>query len=208
MYFDATQDVEVKPLSMILSEYNVGPENRVAFIKIDTQGLDLEVLLSAGHYIQYIDAGMLEVSINTDLGLYFEEENDLTNVLAWLKENDFKPYKLKPNDHASNEFNLYFCKNSLNSDEIEKTLSLRGIDLYDGKFYWHFPSPKLLSIEEEYQNLIQENNNNRSKLANLNKVLRDVDPTLQTIDDLDEYFKNRKAVSLFFKIMKILKIIK
>jgi FkbM family methyltransferase len=104
MYFDAKIDVEVKRLETILDEQEL-VEN-IEFIKIDAQGLDLQVLQSAGKYLKIINAGMLEISINTSLGLYENEEFGLLEVLTWLDENGFISYALKPNDPASNEYNL------------------------------------------------------------------------------------------------------
>ena len=77
MYFDKKEEVDVVPLSDILMKYKVGKDNHVRFIKIDAQGLDLQVLISAGELIEYIDAGMIEVSINKQLGLYEGEKYGL-----------------------------------------------------------------------------------------------------------------------------------
>ncbi|HIH0410827.1 TPA: FkbM family methyltransferase [Vibrio cholerae] len=153
IYFDKQEEVSVRTLSSLCSELGVSKENRIDFIKIDAQGLDLEVLSSAGNYISCIDFGMMEVSVSLELGLYKKEKNDLRIVLDWLNYNDFEPYYLKPNDPASNEFNLYFKRKGLDHNLMEKKLSLRNLPLYDGKFFWHFASPSLLTIEDDYYRL-------------------------------------------------------
>lgn len=146
MYFDTTIEVQVRSLESILHELAI--EEQIDFIKIDAQGLDFNVLKSVGKYIHLIQAGMLEVSVSTTLGLYENETYDLRSVLNWLEDNGFTSYALKPNDPASNEFNLYFCKKGIDYHNIELTLSLKDMHLYDGKFYWHFPSSKLEAVEE------------------------------------------------------------
>ncbi|USH03261.1 FkbM family methyltransferase [Grimontia kaedaensis] len=226
MYFDSIQAVDVVPLSDILRKFNVGPGNRVGFIKIDAQGLDLEVLISAGDFIEYIDSGMMEVSVDTQLGLYKNEKNDLMSILNWLKGHGFKAYKLKPNDHASNEFNLYFCKNGMDSEEIESKFSLRGVDLYDGKFFWHFPSPKLLPVEEQHNEMKlaverldkeieikteQSRQLNREieikaeqsrRLINIFAIL---DSRVTSVEDIINIVQNSRMLKIFFKLSRLVK---
>lgn len=190
MYFDTQEEVRVRTLSSILEEFNVSENNRVGFIKVDAQGLDLQVLMSAGDYVKYIDAGMLEISISTDLGLYEKEEYNLKSVLDWLEINGFEPYYLKPNDPASNEFNVYFNRVGYDHLEIEKELSLRGIDIYDGKFYWHFPSSKLLNIEHEYHELLERGRSDLEEIDKLNIVLNDTNNKLDLIRQEMEVYRS------------------
>ncbi|GAB7194283.1 hypothetical protein OS31_31080 [Dickeya oryzae] len=114
--------------------------DRILFIKIDIQGLDLTALKSAGKYLSRIDAGMLEVPATKDCSLYAKTDDDLYSALKFLNENGFKIHKIKPNDPASNEFNVFFCRNELSYETLEGSLSLREMHYYDGKHYWHFPS--------------------------------------------------------------------
>lgn len=114
--------------------------DRISFIKIDIQGLDLTALKSAGKYLNKIDGGMLETPATKDCSLYSETNEDLYSVLQFLNENGFKVHKIKPNDPASNELNIFFCRNEISYDILEKKLNLRQMHYYDGKHYWHFPS--------------------------------------------------------------------
>jgi FkbM family methyltransferase len=214
MYFNEKQRVQVVPLSDIFKQYDVSNDKRIKFIKVDAQGLDLQVLMSCGDYLSYIDAGMLEVSVTTSLGLYDGEVYDLKAALNWLDDKGFEAYALKPNDPASNEFNLYFNRKGLNYKKIEDELSLRGVNLYDGKFYWHFPNNKLLNIEAEYISLEYENKKileeigvlekNReqlnSKLSDFDKSLSECSPRLKSVEDFIYILKNKKTFRLFIKL--------
>lgn len=91
---------------------------------------------------------MLEVPATIQAKLYAQEMHDLHAVTTRLHELGFCVYAIKPNDHASNEFNLFFCRRDLKPQDIEATLRLRGIQLYDGKHYWHAPSDSLKPDED------------------------------------------------------------
>ncbi|EOG9062967.1 FkbM family methyltransferase [Vibrio fluvialis] len=225
MYFSEKQRVQVVPLSEILNQYDISEKKRIKFIKIDAQGLDLQVLMSSGDYIDYIDSGMLEVSVTTSLGLYDGEIYDLRAALNWLDENGFEAYALKPNDPASNEFNLYFNRKGLDYKVIESELSLRGINLYDDKFYWHFPSNKFLNIEGEYISLKNENvklgndiKNKNNELTNkiasleltinrltdryscINSDVKENFPKINSVEDFIFILKNKKTFRLLMRL--------
>ena len=142
LHFDRTITVDVKRLDSLPE---VAAANRIRFIKIDAQGMDLQVLESLGRYLPRVEAGMLEVPATLEFRLYAQECNDLNSTTNRLLELGFQVYAVKPNDHASNEFNLFFCRVGLDHHVIEQELHLRGVRLYDGKHYWHSPSNKLES---------------------------------------------------------------
>ncbi|OBT15793.1 hypothetical protein A9266_20995 [Vibrio tasmaniensis] len=179
MYFDEQIEVPVRRLSTLCEELEVSQERRIDFIKIDAQGLDLQVLMSAGEYIQFIDAGMLEVSANTSLGLYKDEAYNMQSVLNWLDCNGFSVYYIKPNDPASNEFNIYFIRKGNDYLKLEEQLSLRGVNIYDGKFYWHFSSPSLLSIEHDYHILNNELISVKAELSKKEEIIITTDNILK-----------------------------
>jgi len=139
-------DVSVRTLQSELDEIEF---NRVSFIKIDSQGLDIDILRSAGKYLNRIDAGMLEAPMTLCLSLYEKESYDLRRALGYLYENDFVVYGIKPNDESSNEFNLFFHRNGLSKSEVEKNCQLCGLDIYDGKNYWHMPSNQYRDVKSE-----------------------------------------------------------
>ncbi len=163
--FDRQIEVEVKRLDNLLKNYEI---NKIKFIKIDAQGVDLNVLESLGKYLEITEAGMLEVSGTLENNLYEGETVDLNKALSTIKTLGFKAYAIKPNDHAANEFNIFFCKESINWKSMEVELNLIGINLYDGKNYWHYPSNKWEPIEQEFINL--KNNLKQNTIENQNLI--------------------------------------
>lgn len=139
LYFNRQSTVTVKRLDTILSQREI---RRIRFIKIDAQGVDINVLKSLGDLLTITDAGMLELSATSDKKLYKNESYDLQSGLNEITNLGFKIYAIKPNDPASNEFNVYFCRENVDYKALEAELQLAGISLYDGKHFWHFPANK------------------------------------------------------------------
>ena len=129
--------VEVITLESLLHDLEI---SIVDFIKIDAQGLDLEVLLSAGDALPIIRAGMLEVPTLLRHRLYGAEKQDLRSVLNSLSEAGFDVYSIKPNDPACNEVNVFFTRPGVEPTEMENRLGLRGVSIYDGKHFWASPT--------------------------------------------------------------------
>ncbi|MBV6821303.1 FkbM family methyltransferase, partial [Rahnella sp. PD12R] len=150
LFHSRAVEVETKRLDTFLDTVEF---KEIDFIKIDVQGLDLSVLRSAGNYLEKIRAGMLEVPAITDKSLYENTNDDMRIALNYLFENGFQVYSIKPNDEASNEFNIYFIRNGENIHEIEQELNLQNFHFYDGKNFWHAPSHKLEFPEQHIINL-------------------------------------------------------
>lgn len=137
LYFDEEIEVEVVRLDTVLEQAGF---DHVSFMKIDAQGVDLKVLASLGTYLGSVDGGMLEVSTTRNSTLYHDEPL-LHDVLDFLRAHDFEPYAIKSNDPALAEVNVFFVRREVDWREMEERLQLRGIPLYDGRHYWHVPSP-------------------------------------------------------------------
>lgn len=159
LHFDRKIEVEVKRLDSILHDKKI---NKIRFIKIDAQGVDLNVLESLGSYLEITDAGMLEVPGTLENNLYSGETADIKTTLNTITEFGFKIYAIKPNDHAANEFNIFFCKENICWNKMEEELNLKNLNLYDGKNYWHYPSNKWEPVEARINELMD-------KAAELNK---------------------------------------
>lgn len=152
LHYDRKIEVTVKRLDSILNDKKF---NRIRFIKIDAQGVDLNALESLGPYLEITDAGMLEAPGTLENNLYSGETADLQNTINFITKNGFKIYRIKPNDHAANEFNLFFCKKQVCWKTMEKELRLDNINLYDGKNFWHYPSNQLGEVENKIHQLNQ-----------------------------------------------------
>lgn len=143
--FTGEQTVDVRTLADLLIELQ--PEV-VDFIKIDVQGLDLEVLASAGSQLHLVRAGMLEVPSVARTRLYAQEEATLAGALAFLDEHGFEVYAVKPNDPATNEVNVYFVRRGEDPADVERDLDLRGVPLYDGKHFWARPAATMQEVRD------------------------------------------------------------
>ena len=146
LHFTNNLQVQVCRLDALLQ---ADPPARISFIKIDAQGVDLNVLRSLGGLLERVEAGMLEASATRLTRLYDQEEEDLLSTLSFLRQHGFDVHAIKPNDPAANEFNIFFHRRGENWRGIESQLGLRGLPLYDGKHFWHLPADRLLSPEAD-----------------------------------------------------------
>jgi len=162
LHFDRKIEVQVKRLDSILNDKKI---NKIRFIKIDAQGVDLNVLESLGSYLEITDAGMLEVPGTLENNLYNGETADLKITLNTITRFGFRIYAIKPNDHAANEFNIFFCKENICWKKMEEDLNLKNLNLYDGKNYWHYPSNKWEPVEARINEL-------KHKADELNKITK------------------------------------
>jgi len=151
---DSTLMVKTATLESILDEINF---DQISFIKIDVQGMDLAALASAGKYLNKIQAGMIEIAALDNVSLYTGGKS-LFDALDFFKQHDISIYSIKPNDPASNEFNIFFSKKDISIEKLETDLSLRDVDAYDGKWYWHQPSNDPFFKGKELQMVLNENN--------------------------------------------------
>ena len=144
LYFSKDIEVTVARMDQALPWSEIG---RIRFVKIDAQGFDLAVLRSFGAELGRVDAGMLEVPGVLASRLYQGEAADLGTAFAELRGLGFEIYAVKPNDHASNEFNVYFHRVGVDWRALEQELGLPGIALYDGRHFWHLPADRMLHAD-------------------------------------------------------------
>lgn len=143
--FSSEITVDVVTLERIILELNV---DRIDFLKIDAQGLDLDVLASAQGTLALVQAGMLEVPTTSHQRLYGAETQDLRAALNVLADAGFDVYAIKPNDPACNEVNVYFARPGVDPRALEERLGLNGLPIYDGKHYWAIPVSNVEDLAE------------------------------------------------------------
>lgn len=113
-------NVPCVPLEQVIKEYSI---DRVDFIKIDTQGTDLEVLLSAGSEIRKIMSCVLELPYTKNSAIY-SEEKDLNEAISILSKIDFIPVRIVPN--GAGECNVFFLnKKFLLEDYFQMEIELK-----------------------------------------------------------------------------------
>jgi FkbM family methyltransferase len=133
LQFDRVVAVQVTQLSTVLSALGI---DVIDFIKLDTQGLDLEILQSVRESGIRVRAGMLEAPSTMGARLY-EDEPLLIDVLNYLTSEQLTIHAVKPNDPACAEVNVFFCSPDEDWEALESKFGLRGVQIFDGKNYWY-----------------------------------------------------------------------
>lgn len=151
---NATAYVQVMRLSNFMEENGI---ERIDFIKIDVQGLDLDVLASAGDRIGAVHAGMLEVPTTEINALYVGEQQNLRLALNFLEASGLKVMAVKPNDPACNEVNIFFTREPKTWEADTISWGLHNLPAFDGKHYWHAHSASPIYSDELNHQLQAEN---------------------------------------------------
>ena len=120
---DTETEVECSTLENIIQEFNI---NEVDFLKIDTQGSDLEVFLSSGKFLKNIKIAVLEFPYISAKSMY-ENEIDLLTAVKELSKHNFYPVRIVPNGGI--ECNLFVRNGNLSLEsyfKLEEDLGLQG----------------------------------------------------------------------------------
>ena len=158
--FERDVDVAAMSLSDLIANNEI---DEVAFVKIDVQGLDVEVLLSAGEHLGKIKAGMLEVPVLSHHRLYTAEVQTLTSAVGLLEQHGFEVVEVKSNDPGLYEVNVYFVAKGVSLRAVEDQLQLRGTPIYDDKWLWALPCTNDVELAEA-QGLPQQLERTREEL--------------------------------------------
>jgi FkbM family methyltransferase len=114
-------EVKVKSLELVMTELKL---KKIDFLKIDTQGIDLEVLESAGRFINKINAVVLEFPYYKKSQLY-KDEILLVDAINRLSELNFVPARVIPN--GAGECNLFAFREGFGLEaywDLENRLNL------------------------------------------------------------------------------------
>lgn len=79
---------------------------KVDYLKIDTQGNDLNVLKGCGELLSIIYKGELEAASKKDV--LYKGQNTQEESIKFLEENGFEIISINPNDIHTNEVNIVF----------------------------------------------------------------------------------------------------
>jgi len=139
--FTEKVNVKVDRLDNILKDFPL--EIPIKFIKIDTQGYDLQVLEGLGNLISRVEMGCIEVFTTKNNALYENSNCDILSALKYLEGKRLVVQKIKPNDPANNESNIFFSKESLDLHNHEEEINIKNMLGYDDKDYWHNFSQRL-----------------------------------------------------------------
>lgn len=103
--------VKCMTLEQVIRENSIG---KVDFLKIDTQGTDLGVLLSAGKEISKIMSCVLEFPYTRHDAIY-SNEKDISEAIETLGELGFYPIRIVPN--GGGECNAFFLNSRFTIQE-------------------------------------------------------------------------------------------
>ena len=103
--------VESTTLKKAIEERNLQMET-IAFLHVDAQGVDLDVLKSLGPYIKNVKEGVIECAISAEKAIYKEQSSIMGDCKDWLTSNGFSVLNVTPNDHGC-EYNISFRSKTL-----------------------------------------------------------------------------------------------
>lgn len=107
-YSGQSYEVETTRLDTFIEERGLQAE-KIDFIHIDAQGVDLDALMSLGIYIKNVEAGVLETVKDVNKSIYIGQDNNtLDNVKKFLDESGFEIQQVERNDRTDCEFNVVF----------------------------------------------------------------------------------------------------
>jgi FkbM family methyltransferase len=107
-YSGQSYEVETTRLDTFIEERGLQAE-KIDFIHIDAQGVDLDALMSLGVYIKNVEAGVLETVKDVNKSIYIGQDNNtLDNVKKFLDESGFEIQQVERNDRTDCEFNVVF----------------------------------------------------------------------------------------------------
>jgi FkbM family methyltransferase len=106
-YAGKSIDVEVITLESFIEENKI---DKIDFLHVDAQGVDLQVLEGLGKHKDKIVAGRIECAANSDKSIYKNQTTLLDSCKKWLVENGFEITNENFNDPLQNEINLEFVR--------------------------------------------------------------------------------------------------
>ena len=116
------QSVEIEAVAEFLRIFQI---QEIEFLKIDTQGSDLEIL---GEFLRLckIKSGVIEVDVGFHDGgaRYIGGGNDFNDLCGLINRNQLIITKILPNNPESDELNVYFSISQENFDKTSRELSL------------------------------------------------------------------------------------
>jgi FkbM family methyltransferase len=94
----------------------------VDYIKIDTQGNDLNVLKGCGELLSIIDRGEMEAATKEDV--LYEGQNTESECIEFLQNNGFDILDIQSNDVHRNEVNILFKNKNPKKAQYKKIFEL------------------------------------------------------------------------------------
>jgi FkbM family methyltransferase len=124
------QFTEVETCTVELFAKNFGVHN-IDFIKIDTQGTDLDILED---FLRCCDlkVAAIEIEINSDMELshYLESKNDIHRLMTLLDFYQYKIIRMMPASADCREFNVFISKSLEYYNEVDSVLNFSSMPVF------------------------------------------------------------------------------
>jgi FkbM family methyltransferase len=127
---DLQEYINVKTLSVetFIREYNI---SQIDFLKIDTQGTDLEILES---FLKLTDVRVaaveVEGSISSQRSHYINSRNSMQFLINILNKYGFSIFKIMPASSDCNEFNVIIAKSENEFERIDSILVFKNFPIF------------------------------------------------------------------------------
>jgi FkbM family methyltransferase len=106
--FEFTETIEVEALRLDKFVESRGIK-QIAFLHVDTQGTDLDVLRSLGNYLGIVERGQIETSACKRVSLY-KGQHTMEDVVLFFLQHGLEIDSIVPDNPNNNEFNVQFVQ--------------------------------------------------------------------------------------------------
>ncbi len=120
--------VETISVSTLIREYGI---QRIDFLKIDTQGSDLQILRN---FLAICDIRVavveIEVTSNAQDSHYLESQNSLADFFELIDDYGFTVVRMMPASSDCTEFNVFIAKSHLDYEEVNRELDFKSLKIF------------------------------------------------------------------------------
>ena len=116
-----------------ISVTNLIKQNRIKevdFLKIDTQGSDLEILED---FLKCIDIKVAVVEVDVGQSSYLGSRNSIQDLFKIISENEYKCISIFPNNSNLTEYNVFIGR-----DFVEAISIIKNLEIYKNRIFSKF----------------------------------------------------------------------
>lgn len=115
-------------VSTLLREHEI---TRIDFLKIDTQGTDLQIL---GSFLAVCDIRVavveIEVTSNAENSHYLESQNSISNFFELINKYGFAVVRMMPASSDCTEFNIFIAKSYSDYEAVNRELDFKSLRIF------------------------------------------------------------------------------
>ncbi len=126
--FQDSIQVETISVPTLLGEHNI---SRIDFLKIDTQGTDLQIL---GDFLANCEVRVavveIEVTSNPENSHYLQSKNSMSSFFKLINKYGFEVVRLMPASGDCTEFNVFIAKSYSDYASVNKELDFQSLRIF------------------------------------------------------------------------------